>query len=214
MTTGAITTQERRYLQELLIRLSRDSAAVVLVGSRARGTVDEWSDIDLLAIRTGEVPETKGRVQIIQATEQELEERLDRGDDFAAWVLRFGKPVFGRRSWEELKARLSARERWPDPGIKRRKALEHLRAAHALDDLGDEEAAEEEARTALIHLARAVLLEHGVFPLSRPELSEQLEAIEAMQLARASISRDMPREELLSILDSELSPSEPQDNGG
>jgi len=203
MTTAALSTRERRYLQELLAELSKDATAVVLVGSRARGTSDDWSDIDILVLRSGAVPpESRGRVQIIQASEDELAERLERGDDFAAWVLRFGKPLYRRRRWEQLRARLAPRQRWPDAEIKRRKAEAHFREARALEGLGDEEAAQEEARIALSHLARGLLLEQEVFPLSRPELPAQLEAIEAPALARALASRDLPLAELLKVLES------------
>jgi len=204
MTTTALSTYERRYLQELVSDLAKDATAVVLVGSRARGTSDQWSDVDILVVGSGETPKTRGRVQIIQASEAELSERLERGDDFAAWVLRFGKPISGRRRWEQLKARLSRQERWPDAGIKRRKAEVHLRAARALMGLGDEEAAQEEARIALSHLARGLLLEREVFPLSRPELPGQLEAVEASNLARGLASRDLPLAELIRVLESHL----------
>ena len=45
-------------------------------------------------------------------------------------------------------------------------------------DVGDIDAASEELMFAASHVARAALLKHGVFPLSRPELPSQLEAIE------------------------------------
>ena len=45
-------------------------------------------------------------------------------------------------------------------------------------DVGDVDAASEEMMFAASHVARAVLLQHGRFPLSRMELPSQLEDLE------------------------------------
>lgn len=80
--------------------------------------------------------------------------------------------------------------------------------------MGDLDAADEEARFALSHLARAILLAAGVFPLSRPELAAQLEEIGETDLARLLSTglRDEPvaRRELearLSLVAARLSAS-------
>lgn len=206
MTTTALSTVDRRHLHETLAAIDDRATAVVLVGSRARGAGDEASDIDLLVIGSGRLPRPGGRVQIIQSSEIELMERLKGGDDFAAWVIRFGKPIRGHSRWRELQRRLSAIQRWPDPGLKQRKAAAHWKRAAALRDLGDEDAAEEEARIALSHLARALLLERGEFPLSRPELAGQLEEIGEVGLAKVFASTDLRIGELLQTLRAHLEP--------
>jgi hypothetical protein len=50
--------------------------------------------------------------------------------------------------------------------------------------IGDADAAREQALSYLTHLARAELLEKGVYPASRPELPEQLRKIGDHHLAR------------------------------
>lgn len=204
MTSPALTILDRRHLQEALAAIDDQATAVVLVGSRARGVGDDTSDIDLLVIGSGRLPRPGGRVQIIQTSEIELMERLKTGDDFAAWAIRYGKPIRGRSRWRELRSRLSAVQRWPDPELKQQKAAAHWKRAVSLRDLGDEDAAEDEARIALSHLARALLLERGVFPLSRPELAGQLEEIGEVGLAEALTSTTLPLDELLPMLRSHL----------
>jgi len=49
--------------------------------------------------------------------------------------------------------------------------------------LGDTDAAHEQALSYLAHLARAELLDRGVYPASRPELAEQLRGIGNYRLA-------------------------------
>ena len=53
-------------------------------------------------------------------------------------------------------------------------ARKRMNVALELLEMGDVEAASEELMFAASHVARAILLERGVFPLSRPELPAQL----------------------------------------
>jgi predicted nucleotidyltransferase len=190
MTAPQLSLLDRRHLVEALSAVGRSATAVVLVGSRARGVGDASSDIDLLVVSSGPTPRVRGRVQIIQVSEEELERRLKMGDDFPAWVIRYGKPIQGLSRWRALRDRLSTIQPWPDARIKWTKARTHVEAAGSLLYLGDRDAALEEAKIGLSHLARALLLERGVFPLSRPELAEQLDAIGETDLAGAMTSVD------------------------
>ena len=58
------------------------------------------------------------------------------------------------------------------------------------------DAAREELLLAACHLARAILLRDGVFPLSRPELPDQLQAMDAelAKLLRRLIFDDVSAE--------------------
>jgi len=66
---------------------------------------------------------------------------------------------------------------WPTAQRKKQSAVRGLERAKGLHEFGDAHAAWQEAATALHHWARGVLLEKGVFPLSRPELADQLETV-------------------------------------
>jgi hypothetical protein len=57
-------------------------------------------------------------------------------------------------------------------------ARKRISVALELLEVGDVDAASEELMFAASHVARATLLQHGVFPLSRPELPSQLQTID------------------------------------
>jgi len=172
--TTHIDRIERRYLGSL-IRSLPPSTPVVLVGSWARGTVvPDLSDIDVLVVGDQPTPRPPAEIQVISLPEERFRERLREGDDFPQWALRFGLPLSGRRRWRELGQSLLRDAPWPSVERKVRQAERKLSAVGSLLEMGDVPAAEEELRFALSHLARALLLSRRVFPLSRPELAEQL----------------------------------------
>jgi predicted nucleotidyltransferase len=191
------TLSERKYLRRLLQGLEPETP-VVLVGSWARGTsVSEWSDMDVLVIDDAQPPLPPPRIQVIAISAEDLKRRLAAGDDFPQWALRFGKPVAGREAWERLRDELLSDAPWPDPGAKIDQAKKKLETAETLLAMGDLAAAEEEVRFGLSHIARAELLAHRVFPLSRPELAEQLQEIGEGELAsmmRRATSPDVMKE--------------------
>lgn len=81
-----------------------------------------------------------------------------------------------------------------------RQAIARYRVARALLEMGDLDAAQEEMRSSLGHLARARLLGDHVYPLSRPELPGQLRALGDDGLAagveRTSSQGPLPASEL------------------
>jgi|GEM_PF-2759896 len=174
---------ERKYLRGLLWS-TPSSNPVVLVGSWARGTANErWSDIDVLVVGDHDGPLPPPRIQLITITRQDLGRRVRSGDDFAQWALRFGVPLAGRHSWDELREQLLSGAPWPEPASQLKQARKKLKTAHDLFEMGDLPAAEEELRFALSHLARAELLSHRIFPLSRQELPLQLQEAGDTRLA-------------------------------
>jgi predicted nucleotidyltransferase len=187
------TLAERKYLRGLLGALPRGQP-VVLIGSWARGTaVSPWSDIDVLVVGEGEPTLAPSRLQVMVMSSAELLRRLMAGDDFPHWALRFGVPLSGRKAWENLRKELLPKAPWPDPERKLQQAKRKWDAAETLLAMGDVPAAEEEIRFALSHLARAELLSRQVFPLSRPELSGQLDAVGNRDLARMMVRANSPQ---------------------
>ena len=165
---------ERKYLRGLLWS-TPPGTPVVLVGSWARGTANaRWSDIDVLVIGEHDGPLPPPRIQLIGITPEELRRRVGEGDDFTQWALRFGVPLAGRHRWDELREQLLSNAPWPKAAAQLKHARKKLETASDLFRMGDLPAAEEEIRFALSHLARAELLSHRIFPLSRQELPLQL----------------------------------------
>ncbi len=165
---------ERKYLRGLLWS-SPPGSPIVLVGSWARGTSNaRWSDIDVLVMGDHDGPLPPPRIQVITITQEELRCRVHAGDDFAQWALRFGVPLAGRHTWDELRKQLLSDAPWPKAALQHKRARKKLKTASDLFRMGDLPAAEEEIRFALSHLARAELLHRRIFPLSRQELPVQL----------------------------------------
>jgi len=170
------SSRERQFMRCLLQDLGPE-APVVLIGSHARKrAVAPWSDIDLLVLGEQIPASVPPRVQVIRLTRDELARRVRDGDDFAQWALRFGQPLSGERSWRTLREQLLTGAPWPRSEPKYALSRKKLAAARDLLAMRDLPAAEEETRFALAHLARGLLLERHVFPLSRPELSDQMRA--------------------------------------
>ena len=164
-----------------------DAATVVLVGSGARGARNWRSDIDVLVLHEdGHRIRLKrpGDIHLQQDSRTRFLERLEEGDDYPGWALRFGKPIRDPDGWWAKQATAEFENpHWPDWRQKVEHAKKRMGMASELLALGDVDAASEELLFAASHVARAVLLKRGVFPLSRPEMASQLEPID-LSLAR------------------------------
>lgn len=155
-----------------------DKTTVVLVGSSARGVMNDRSDVDILVLKDDDRRlriEYPGDIHLQQDSRSRFLRRLQEGDDYPGWALRYGIPVSDPDGWW---ATQTAAERenphWPDWCPKVEHARKRMRITAALLEIGDYEAASEELMLATSHVARANLLKQGVFPLSRPELPAQL----------------------------------------
>ena len=158
-----------------------DSATVVLIGSSARGTTHVGSDIDILVIHEDDRRirlDRPGDIHLQQESRSRFLQRLENGDDYPGWALRFGIPVRAPDGWwaKQVAAEYE-NPHWPDWRPKADHARKRISMSGQLLDVGDVDAASEELMFAASHVARAVLLKHGRFPLSRMELTSQLEEI-------------------------------------
>jgi hypothetical protein len=190
-----------------------DTATVVLIGSAARGAMTGCSDIDILVVDDAEHGtrlESQCDIHFQHCTRSKFLSRLENGDDYPGWALRFGLPVRDPDGWwaKHVAAEIE-NPHWPDWRPKVVHARKRISAASELLDIGDVDAASEEMMFAATHVARAVLLKRGIFPLSRPELPYQLQDIEptlACFLERL-ITRNMNLAELksgLSLMESQI----------
>lgn len=173
-------------LHRLLTVRARDSGAnaLLLSGSTARGTRTEISDLDYHLvgepIATSDMP---AELDLHVVSVAKLRERLDEGDDFTQWSLRFGLVVFDDGVIRDAVREIVEHRLWPDPVRKRQQAEKSLQIARAMVESDDQDAAIEQVRTALTLTARWHLLEHRLFPLSRGELPSQLQGLGATDLA-------------------------------
>ena len=181
-----------------------DSATVILVGSSARGAMHGRSDIDILVIHDSDTRirlERPGDIHLQQDSRSRFLTRLEDGDDYPGWALRFGIPIRDPGGWwaKQVATELD-NPHWPDWQPKADYAKKRIGMSRQLLDIGDIDAASEEMMFAASHVARAVLLKHGQFPLSRMELPSQLEAISAdlAQLLDRLVDGDLDSEELRS----------------
>lgn len=159
-----------------------DEATVVLVGSGARGVRNALSDLDVLVLYADADRislKRPGDIHLQQDSRARFLRRLEDGDDYPGWALRFGIPLRDPDGWwAEHVAAERKNPHWPDWYPKIEHAGKRARIASALLDNGDVNAASEELLFAASHVARATLLKCGVFPLSRPELPAQIEDVD------------------------------------
>ena len=158
-----------------------ESTTVVLVGSGARGVRNPLSDLDVLVLHGDDRRirlKRPGDVHLQQDSRSRFLQRLNDGDDYPGWALRFGTPLRDPGGWwAENAAAESKNPHWPDWRPKLEHARKRTRMASELLEAEDLEAATEELLFGASHVARAVLLKRRVFPLSRPELPAQLEEV-------------------------------------
>lgn len=166
----------RKTLASLKDKDLLGGATVVLVGSLARDTSGTESDIDLLVVASERPPRlsTGGELQVLRISRSDFIRRLECGDDFPHWAVRYGRLLSDESHWWQELQRNPALEEWPDWRRKLSQAGERLRFVGPLLESSDYEHAQEELLLAVRHLARAILLKEQVFPLSQPELSGQV----------------------------------------
>src|SRR5260370_11912249 len=90
--------------------------AVVIIGSAVRRTEKSQSDLDLLLVGDRElwIPRFHPQPLHVQMIPKDkFLQRLESGDDFVAWSLRFGVPIRGGKYWKTIKASGQARV-WPE----------------------------------------------------------------------------------------------------
>ena len=220
---GTIEDKAKPVLDALAREGLADCATVIVVGSSARKAMNWRSDIDVLVLRDDDRRvrmKRRGDIHLQQDSRLRFLRRLQDGDDYPAWALRFGVPVSDPDGWwaEQASAEHDS-PHWPDWQAKVPHARKRMRMALALLDTGDVDAANEEMLFAASHVVRAVLLRQGVFPLSRPEMPSQLDSVdsELAQLLVRLMNGDMDAaalrsdaamlEERLRLLSGEACPS-------
>jgi len=173
---------------------ARGADGVALTGSTARGRRTAHSDVDFLVV--GPRPaldDLTMEVDVRALTSDELMARLEGGEEYVQWVLRFGCILYDHGVLREAARLLLETGIWPDPERKRSHARTLVDLATRILGSGDREAAEETVKGSLTALAHWILLSNRVFPLSRDELSDQILELGSFDLA-ASLHRSIHAE--------------------
>jgi predicted nucleotidyltransferase len=193
-------------LIEVVVTRSRAGGAegVALTGSTARGHRTAISDVDFLVV--GPRPRTDDltmEVDLRALTAGELMTRLEGGEEYVQWALRFGCILYDQGIFREASRVLLEADLWPDPERKRRHARTLVDLAARILESGDRDATEEAVRGSLTAVAHWILLSNWVFPLSRDELSDQILDLGSFDLAAAlhrSIHSEPGLDELATML--------------
>lgn len=197
------------WLKEFLYEAacSSETLAVVAIGSSVRPAV-ESVDLDVLVITEAEIRSLNAPVEVDvrQYHAAEIDKKLVQGNDLLGWAVRFGVVLHEKAAfWTSFVDKYQDLLPFPSVAEARGRAAKALRYLEALLTVGDEDAAGEQLLSHLTHLARAELIQHKVYPVSRPELPAQLEGIGDFDLAallRDAITRRRPAAEIFADLHS------------
>lgn len=160
--------------------------AVVAIGSAVRPNVPS-ADLDLIVIcaaRTALDETPPLEIDLRPYSAADVDSQIGSGHDLLGWAIKFGKVLFQRdRYWDRLVDFWRNRLPLPSAALARERATRAYRRLIKVLEAGDADAAHEQAVSYLTHLARAELLDRGVYPASRPELASQLRGIGSYQIA-------------------------------
>jgi hypothetical protein len=182
------TPQSKSWTLNFLDSAEQDEniVAVVAVGSTVRPAVASL-DLDLVVIcRDPAKLKAKPPIEIdlrVYAAEQ-VDALIGGGNDLLGWAVKFGLLLFQRaRFWDNLLESWHDRVPLPSADVASRRADDTFRRLSNIFELGDYDAAWEQALSYITHLCRAELIKRQVYPASRPELPRQLRAAGCPRLA-------------------------------
>ena len=197
------TTRARQWTLGFLRRAQADTnvAAVIAIGSAVRDNVPS-ADLDLLVLcRERDTLSERAPIEVDLRVYDvdDVDRQVANGRDLLTWAVLFGRPLLDRfQTWESIVRRWRARVPLPDPSAARSRAAATLARLEVMREMGDDVAAAELDVSYQTHCARALLAEAGVHPASRPELSDQLRSLGAMEQARKLTAALTARQQLSS----------------
>lgn len=156
------------------------TCAIVLFGSVVRD-VQTPTDLDVLYVYDSHpVDYRKPPIDVDLRTFDKVgvEEALRSGNDLLSWCIRYGEPVCEKDNyWSDLVALWKGKLGLPPASVALERAQKSERLLREMSSVGDDDAALEIYLAMLTQLARARLIERGIYPASRPELPKQLQAV-------------------------------------
>lgn len=184
------TEASMRWTENLLdsIRDDLSITAVIAIGSAVRPNGGA-ADLDLVVICREPLNLNRSRpmeVDLRVYRTNDVDRLIAEGHDVLGWAIKFGQVLFQRSGfWDMTLSRWKSELPWPSPDTPRVRAEKARRRFKNVLEIGDLDAALEQAISYLTHLAWAELLKRGLFPASRRELPSQLRAVESHRLADA-----------------------------
>lgn len=161
-------------------------SAVIAIGSAVRPNGGA-ADLDLVVICREPLNLNRSRpmeVDLRVYRTNDVDRLIAEGHDVLGWAIKFGQVLFQRSGfWDMTLSRWKDDLPLPSPETPRMRARETRRRFLNVLEIGDLDAALEQAISYVTHLAWAKLLEAGTFPASRRELPSQLRAIDSQRLA-------------------------------
>ena len=176
------TAHARQWTLDFLCRAQDDTnvVAVIAIGSAVRDNVPS-DDLDLLILcRERERLCERAPIEVdLRAYDVvDVDRQIAKGRDLLTWAVLFGRPLLDRfQTWKSIVGRWQERVPLPDPCVARSRAAATLARLEEMREMGDEAAAAELDVSYQTHCARALLSEAGIYPASRPELSDQLRSL-------------------------------------
>jgi hypothetical protein len=182
------TERAKRWVHDFLHSVESDVnvLAVIAMGSSVRPGVPSI-DLDLVVIcqesaNVRYCPPMEVDVRKFDAAD--VRQEIRSGNDLLGWCIKFGVVLFERSGlWTKILKDYSKNLPLPSAEVARERAEVIKSRVQELLEIGDCQAALEQEISYYTHVARATLIEHGVYPASRPELPTQLRDIGEMQLA-------------------------------
>jgi hypothetical protein len=175
-----------RFLESAL--LDDNTLVVIAVGSTVRHDVTS-ADLDLVVL-VKDVSALKAKppieVDLRAYPIDQVDTLITGGTDLLGWSVNYGKVLLQKRhAWDRILKEWQGRVPFPSSETATQRGAEALRRFTNMMDVGDYDAAYEQALSYLTHLARAELIKRKVYPASRPELPEQLRAVNCKSLAQS-----------------------------
>jgi hypothetical protein len=180
-------TSDQREITAIVMARSLEIGAesFALTGSTARQRRTPLSDLDFHVIGPRpDVSDLPGDLDVVASSATRFRRRLLDGDDFAQWTLRYGCVLHDSGAMRDGVRLIVARHLWPSGERKLASLPDHRREIERLIQMGDRDSAQEQVRAAITTAARGLLLDGGIFPLSRRELPAQLGSAGHEPLAR------------------------------
>jgi hypothetical protein len=182
------TTRSRDWTVAFLNGAPHDPniLAVVAIGSSVRPAVRSV-DLDLVIVCNEPAalalkPPLEVDLRTFRA--DRVERELEGRNDLLGWSVKLGKVLWQRDGyWDALVASWRHRVPLPSRDLALTRARDAFGRLTKVVEVGDLDAAEEQAVSYVTHLARAELLARDVYPASRPELPEQLRQVGADEIA-------------------------------
>jgi hypothetical protein len=182
------TVRSKSWLIDFLKSAWKDDniMAVIAIGSSVRPEVPS-TDLDIIVILKEPTKlKLKPPIEIDTRTYIALEvsDLISKGHDLLGWTVKYGRILFQRENfWSAIIEKWQDKLPLPSAEAAIKRAEDAFRRMASMFEIGDSDAAHEQAISYVTHLARVELLRNGIYPASRPELPGQLRAIECFELA-------------------------------